>query len=104
MTQFGIGQPVRRVEDRRFLTGRGHYLDELVDRGFDAALVTPRLLEGLKDDSLEVRQRAAFNLGRLGPKAPARVLQANVGRTTGPMWTALDSALSALDRAREGTG
>ena len=23
MTQFGIGQPVRRVEDRRFLTGRG---------------------------------------------------------------------------------
>src|SRR6266404_709687 len=30
MTQFGIGQPVRRVEDRRFLTGRGHYLDDIV--------------------------------------------------------------------------
>jgi hypothetical protein len=27
MRQFGIGQPVRRVEDQRFLTGRGHYLD-----------------------------------------------------------------------------
>src|SRR5947209_19862235 len=30
MTQFGIGQPVRRVEDRRFLTGHGHYLDDIV--------------------------------------------------------------------------
>ena len=29
MKQFGIGQPVRRVEDRRFLTGRGHYLDDI---------------------------------------------------------------------------
>jgi carbon-monoxide dehydrogenase large subunit len=28
--QFGIGQPVRRVEDRRFLTGRGRYLDDIV--------------------------------------------------------------------------
>ncbi len=30
MKQFGIGQPVRRVEDRRFLTGRGRYLDDIV--------------------------------------------------------------------------
>jgi carbon-monoxide dehydrogenase large subunit len=30
MKQFGIGQPVRRVEDRRFLTGRGQYLDDIV--------------------------------------------------------------------------
>src|SRR5438270_4202663 len=30
MKQFGIGQPVRRVEDRRFLTGHGHYLDDIV--------------------------------------------------------------------------
>ena len=29
MKQFGIGQPVRRVEDRRFITGRGNYLDDL---------------------------------------------------------------------------
>jgi len=28
--QFGIGQPVRRVEDRRFITGRGQYLDDIV--------------------------------------------------------------------------
>jgi len=29
MKQFGIGQPVRRVEDRRFVTGRGIYLDDI---------------------------------------------------------------------------
>jgi CO/xanthine dehydrogenase Mo-binding subunit len=28
--QFGIGQPVRRVEDRRFITGRGIYVDDIV--------------------------------------------------------------------------
>jgi len=30
MKQFGIGQPIRRVEDRRFLTGYGRYLDDVV--------------------------------------------------------------------------
>ena len=30
MNQYGIGQPVRRVEDRRFVTGRGSYVDDLV--------------------------------------------------------------------------
>ncbi|HYZ40716.1 MAG TPA: xanthine dehydrogenase family protein molybdopterin-binding subunit, partial [Stellaceae bacterium] len=29
MKQFGIGQPVRRVEDRRFITGHGNYLDDI---------------------------------------------------------------------------
>src|ERR1051325_4238223 len=30
MRQFGIGQPIRRVEDRRFLAGSGRYLDDIV--------------------------------------------------------------------------
>ena len=29
MQRFGIGQPVRRVEDQRFLTGRGRYVDDI---------------------------------------------------------------------------
>ena len=29
MTRFGIGQPVRRVEDRRFVTGRGRFVDDI---------------------------------------------------------------------------
>ena len=27
--KFGIGQAVRRVEDRRFLTGQGRYVDDI---------------------------------------------------------------------------
>jgi aerobic carbon-monoxide dehydrogenase large subunit len=30
MNQYGIGQPVRRVEDQRFLTGHASYVDDLV--------------------------------------------------------------------------
>ncbi len=30
MTKFGIGQPVRRVEDQRFTTGTGRYVGDLV--------------------------------------------------------------------------
>ena len=29
MTKFGIGQPVRRVEDQRFITGQGRYTDDI---------------------------------------------------------------------------
>ena len=29
MNKFGIGQPVRRVEDQRFVTGRGRYVDDI---------------------------------------------------------------------------
>ena len=29
MSKFGIGQPVRRVEDQRFITGRGRYVDDM---------------------------------------------------------------------------
>lgn len=29
-TKFGIGQPVRRVEDQRFITGRGSFVDDIV--------------------------------------------------------------------------
>src|SRR3984893_10815113 len=29
MKQFGIGQPGRRAEDRRFITGHGNYVDDI---------------------------------------------------------------------------
>ena len=29
MAKFGIGQAVRRVEDQRFLTGQGRYVDDI---------------------------------------------------------------------------
>src|SRR6266705_1501650 len=30
MAKFGVGQPVRRVEDQRFLIGQGRYVDDIV--------------------------------------------------------------------------
>ena len=30
MSRFGIGQPVRRVEDQRLLTGQGRFTDDVV--------------------------------------------------------------------------
>jgi carbon-monoxide dehydrogenase large subunit len=42
--KFGIGQPVRRVEDRRFITGRGSYVDDIVMPGqcHGVVLMSPR--------------------------------------------------------------
>ena len=33
MIKFGIGQAVRRVEDQRFLTGQGRYVDDIALSG-----------------------------------------------------------------------
>ena len=29
MQHYGLGQPMRRLEDQRFLTGQGAYIDDL---------------------------------------------------------------------------
>lgn len=39
MSKFGIGQPVTRTEDPRFLTGRGTYIDDIPAAGAAAAVV-----------------------------------------------------------------
>ena len=43
MNKFGIGQPVRRVEDQRFLTGRGRYVDDLqlAHQAYGAVIASP---------------------------------------------------------------
>jgi carbon-monoxide dehydrogenase large subunit len=43
MNSFGIGQPVRRVEDRRFLTGRAQYVDDidLPRQAYGALVLSP---------------------------------------------------------------
>ena len=43
MNRFGIGQPVRRVEDQRFLTGRSRYVDDmqLAHQVYGAVLMSP---------------------------------------------------------------
>jgi len=39
MNKFGIGQPVRRSEDPRFLTGAGRYTDDITIPGQAYAFV-----------------------------------------------------------------
>ena len=39
VAKFGIGQPLRRVEDRRLLTGQGQYLDDAAPEGCLHALM-----------------------------------------------------------------
>ncbi len=43
MGSFGIGQPVRRVEDRRFITGRGQYVADidLAHQCYGVAVLSP---------------------------------------------------------------
>ena len=36
---YGIGQPVRRVEDTRFLTGRGGFIDDFQPAGLSHAVI-----------------------------------------------------------------
>src|SRR5437660_12112099 len=78
MKQFGIGQPVRRVEDRRFITGRGRYLDDLY------------------------RPRQAYAVMLRSPHAHARIRAVD---TTAPL--AAPSVLAVYtgeDLARDGLG
>lgn len=43
MNKFGIGQPVRRVEDQRFTTGRGRYVEDinLPRQAYGAVVLSP---------------------------------------------------------------
>ena len=60
MNRFGIGQPVRRVEDLRFTTGRGHIADahnQDLQREADArcaSIMRPRSLGGKSDSATGV--------------------------------------------------
>ena len=77
MTQFGIGQPVRRVEDRRFLTGRGHYLDDIV------------------------RPRQAHAVMLRSPHAHARIRAIDAKAAEGP---GILAVLTGADLAADGIG
>src|SRR5713226_4755298 len=77
MRQFGIGQPVRRVEDRRFLTGRGHYLDDIV------------------------RPRQAHAVMLRSPHAHARIRAIDTAAAAGPGVLAI---LTGADLAKDGIG
>ncbi len=78
MKQFGIGQPIRRVEDRRFLTGHGRYLDDIV------------------------RPRQAYAAMLRSPHAHARIRAIDVGDAVGA--PGVLAVFTGEDLARAGIG
>ncbi len=108
MTGFGIGQPVRRTEDPRFLTGRGGYVDDVARphecRGYalrsphaharvvaidaDAARAVPGVLAVLTGADAD-----ADELGGL----PCQIMPAAYG---GPAAKRVDHPVIVRDRAR----
>src|SRR5215469_15253011 len=78
MNQFGIGQPVRRVEDRRFLTGRGNYVDDLT------------------------RPRQAFAFMLRSPHAHARIRSLDIAAAAAA--PGVLAVLTGDDMARDGLG
>ena len=59
MNKFGIGQPVRRVEDQRFLTGRGRYVDDLqlAHQAYGTVVASPHAHARIR--GIDVRAAAA---------------------------------------------
>ena len=58
MTKYGVGQPVRRVEDRRLITGQGRYTDDITFDGqaFVAVVRSPHAhatIEGIDAGAAE---------------------------------------------------
>ena len=80
MAKFGIGQAVRRVEDQRFITGAGRYVDDIVLPGMchGVNLLSPHAHARIKTiDTVEgegrARRRAgADRRGRRGRSSSAR--------------------------------
>jgi aerobic carbon-monoxide dehydrogenase large subunit len=59
MSKFGIAQPVRRVEDQRFLTGAGSYVDDVRVAGLAHAWVVRSPVAHARIRSIDVRAARA---------------------------------------------
>jgi aerobic carbon-monoxide dehydrogenase large subunit len=61
MAKFGIGQPVRRVEDQRFITGTGRYTDDidLDGQAYIAVVRSPEAHARITSIEVEAAQAAA---------------------------------------------
>ncbi len=94
MRKFGIGQPVRRVEDVRFVTGAGAYTDDLnlPGQAYGYVLRSPWAHARIKSIDVAAAQRAP---GVLGVWTSADLAAAGV--------SALPCALSGALRNRDGS-
>ncbi len=60
MAKFGVGQPVRRVEDQRFITGQGRYTDDidLPGQAYGYVLRSPEAHARIRSIDLEAAKAA----------------------------------------------
>ncbi|MFN3615361.1 MAG: xanthine dehydrogenase family protein molybdopterin-binding subunit, partial [Rubrimonas sp.] len=105
--KFGIGQPVRRKEDTRFLTGRGRYVDDMAPAGAARAFVLRSPVAHariVRADASAARAAPGVLLawtgadvaGRLQPLTPGFVVQQDDGTPAAPV----EQPHLALDRVR----
>ena len=80
--KFGIGQAVRRVEDQRFLTGHGHYIDDidLPGQAFGALVLSPHAHARIKRIDVAKAKAAPGVLAVLTGADMEAAAVVNVGR------------------------
>jgi carbon-monoxide dehydrogenase large subunit len=110
--KFGIGQPVQRVEDHRFITGRGRYVDDITlpQQAYGVVVMSPHghariknidTSKALKAEGLlcilTARDLAADNIGMLIPAMPEDFGAPKGYRASRPLLSG-DKARSVGDR------
>ncbi len=108
MEKFGKSQPVKRTEDQRFLTGQGHYMDDVVPEGaLHAAFVRSQVAHGvisgldLEDARSADGVRLVMTLGDLKAAGIDTVMNAAiVNNRDGSKAAAPDRHMLASDRVR----
>ena len=84
MNKFGVGQPVPRVEDPRFITGRGRYVDdiELPQQCYGVVVMAPHAHARIKRIDTA---KAKAALGVLAVLTGADVIADKLGALAPPM-------------------
>ncbi len=108
MEKFGKSQPVKRTEDQRFLTGQGHYMDDVVPEGaLHAIFVRSQVAHGvisgldLEDARSADGVRLVMTLGDLKAAGIDTVMNAAiVNNRDGTKAAAPDRHMLASDRVR----
>ncbi len=77
MAKFGIGQAVKRVEDQRFLTGKGRYVDDinLPNQAYAVAVASPYAnarIKSIDTSKAQGRARRAAGPDRRRCRSPTR--------------------------------
>src|SRR6056297_3403391 len=77
MTKFRLSQPVRRVEDSRFLTGKGRYVDDIAPAGARHAVFVRSPVAHARIASIDVdaaRQAPGVRLVLTGAELDAEIV------------------------------